>query len=496
MSGKALTFTPATRLQTLLSPTVWHRITPLAIQHKAVNLGQGFPGFSPPMFVRETLSNVTLEKDGLTYMANQYARSAADLSFAQVLATKFSKQFDRKINPLTEVIACNGATGVIFNATHAFLNPGDECVVFEPAFDIYTAQVNMCGAKVTPVTLTMKSTTTTNADGTSTTKNAWDFDMKAFEAAFNEKTRMFIFNSPHNPTGKVFTKSELEQIAAVLRKYPDVVVIADEVYEYLVFNGHEHISLATLPDMYERTLTVGSSGKTLSCTGWKIGWAVGPEHLVQAMGVVGSWVTFSVNTPCQIAIGRALEKAHQTYQHTEDGEVFDSYYAYLLNEYTRKRDKLAATLDKIGLQYAMPEGSFFIVADISKVNVPAKYVEQYKKEGLDWAFAGWVIEEIGVATIPCSAFYCDENKDMVRFIHLLRLLVIMLRIHLITILFSPRYRVTNMSAWHLLNKITFLKAHSRSSKRLRNIFKNKRYMTRKLPNCDVKYCCTIMSMRL
>ncbi len=260
-AGLALGFNPASRIAGLTKPTVWHHMTPLAQKHKAVNLGQGFPGFSPPPFVRAALAAAAEERDGLTYLTNQYARAAGDMSLVKALAAKTGAALGRPVDPITEVMVCNGATGVIFNATQAFLNPGDEVVTFEPAFDIYSAQAAMAGATVRPVPLTL-------TPGTS----QWGFDIDAFRAAFSDKTRMLIFNTPHNPTGKVFTRAEQEAIAEVVKDFPNVVVLADEVYEHLVFDGKEHVSFASLgEDTWQRTLTVSSSGKSFSATGWKVG---------------------------------------------------------------------------------------------------------------------------------------------------------------------------------------------------------------------------------
>ncbi len=394
--GLALSFNPAQRLHSFLAPTVWHHMTPLAQKYKAVNLGQGFPGFSPPQFVKDALSAATLEQNGLDFMANQYARAAGNLQLVNVLAERYSKLLSRTVDPINEVMVCNGATGVIFNATQSFLNPGDEVVAFEPTFDIYLAQSQMCGASLKSVPLYLQG------EGA---KREWVFDEEVFAQQFNDKTRMLILNTPHNPTGKVFTRKELDFIASIVRKYPNVVVIADEVYEHLVFEG-EHINFASLPEMWDRTMTVSSAGKTFSCTGWKIGWAVGPAHLIRAMGVTGSWVSFSVNTPSQVAIANALKQAEQPY------ESHESYYAALRAAYLKKRTMLVDCLLSAGLSPIVPQGSFFVMADTSNIAIPDKWLEEYKHESRDWAFARWLTTEIGVACIPPSPFYCDENKPL------------------------------------------------------------------------------------
>jgi kynurenine--oxoglutarate transaminase/cysteine-S-conjugate beta-lyase/glutamine--phenylpyruvate transaminase len=231
----------------------------------------------------------------------------------------------------------NGATGVLFCATQALLNPGDEVVVFEPAFDIYSAQAAMAGATVRYVPLKMTSNLDerASADTAHPRKQGWSFDIADFEAALTPQTRMVILNTPHNPSGKRFSRAELLDVAAALQRWPDVVVVADEVYEHLVYEG-EHVSIGSLTaedirshmntqaaetasaapacepyDMYDRCLTVSSSGKTLACTGWKVGWAVGPKKLVDCLCLATAWVSFSVNTPGQVAVADCLKQIQE-----------------------------------------------------------------------------------------------------------------------------------------------------------------------------------------
>jgi len=270
-------------------------------------------------------------------------------------------------------------------------------VCFEPAFDIYHAQVDMAGATVKTVPLSVR----VNDDG----RKVWGLDMDAVAKAFSDKTRMFLINTPHNPTGKVFTKSELEQLVAILAKWPKVIVVADEVYEHLTYDGLKHVSIATLPDMFNRTITCSSAGKTLSVTGWKIGWAVGPAHLIRCLGIVNQWAVFSVNSVSQIAVANSLEYARGPYKDCS------SYFQWLNKDYCKKRDFLANALAKAGIDPVIPEGSFFIMGDTSKVQPSKKYLED-KTVTRDWAVCRWLTEEIGVAAIPPSSFYSPETKHM------------------------------------------------------------------------------------
>lgn len=396
---KAFAFNPATRLHKFLDPTVWHHFTPLCLENKSINLGQGFPGWTPPDFVKEAGAAAIFEKDGLNYLANQYARSAGNLMLVEKLGKIYSERLGRKIDHINEIVVTNGATGAVFNITQGLLNPGDEVVVFEPAFDIYIAQAQMCHAVVRTVPMYVKTDEKTGA-------KYWTYDMDTFKKAFSSKTRLFILNTPHNPTGKVFTRSELEVIAGVLQEWPNCVCLSDEVYEHLCYTPHHHISIASLPNMWERTITVSSAGKTFSATGWKVGWVVGPAHITRCIGIVESWVCFSVNTPSQIAMSRALERATQPFAEAS------SYYTHLANAYDEKKKYMMKALKEVGFDPVEPEGSFFIMVDTSRIEVPKEWSEKYAHESRDWVLARWLTVDIGVACIPPSAFYQDENKHM------------------------------------------------------------------------------------
>lgn len=245
-----------------------------------------------------------------------------------------------------------------------------------------------------------------------------DFD--EMEAAITSKTKVLILNTPHNPTGKMFNRQELECIRQIVIRNPQITVITDEVYEHIVFNPMKspHISFASLPDMFERTLTLNSSGKTFSATGWKVGWAIGPPHLVRAVTSIQQWVNFSVPTPNQDAIAICLEEAKKPYM------GFNTYYGWLSNEYLRKRDLLVGVLDMSGMTPYVPEGGFFIMADTSQLRFP------YNKNEItdamptfpmprDWSMNRWLTKVVGVTAIPPSAFYEEERvylaQNMLRF---------------------------------------------------------------------------------
>jgi len=366
----------------------------LANKHKAVNLGQGFPDWSSPDFVKKALIEAVSEDH------NQYCRSGGEVALVNSLAIHYGKEIGREINPLTEVTTSVGATEGIFALMQALLNDGDEVVVLEPAFDIYPAQVQMAGGVCKYVALEHDKN-----------KSSWTLDMNKLESAINTKTKILLLNTPHNPTGKVLTRQELVDIADITRRKPWITVVMDEVYEKLVYDGKDHVRMASLPGMWDRTLTVSSCGKTFSCTGWKIGWIYGAEHLIKPIMLANQWVQFSVSTPTQRAVSKILEKADTPYLGHK------SYYEWIRKEYEMKRNHLAASLTKANLQPIIPEGGFFIMADTSKHKFNDKYINQPGPSGespvsRDWGFARWLTEEVGVTPIPPSAFYIPSNKHL------------------------------------------------------------------------------------
>jgi aspartate/methionine/tyrosine aminotransferase len=245
--------------------------------------------------------------------------------------------------------------------------------------------------------------------------------MEELENAITEKTRAFILNPPHNPTGKMFSREEMIKIAEIMERHPQVTIMSDEVYEHIVFDEENspHISFATIPGMYERTITLSSSGKTFAATGWKVGWAVGPPHLVHAVTSVQQWVNFSAPTPNQDAIAMCLLKAKEPY------EGHESYYKWVAEEYRRKRALLCDALRSGGMEPIVPNGGFFIMTDTSTIDLPPKYLEE-KTVAMptdpmprDWALSRFMTKEVGVTAIPPSAFYDTVNvplaKNLLRF---------------------------------------------------------------------------------
>ena len=343
--------------------SVFTEMSALAVQHQAINLGQGFPDFAGPDFVKEAAARAIHANQ------NQYAPSHGTPRLRAAIAADWNTRFGGDINPDSDVTVTTGATEALFISMLAFLNPGDEVIFFEPFYDAYVPQVVMAGGVVKVVRLHPPD---------------WHFTLDELRAAFSSRTKMLLLNTPHNPTGKVFTRAETEQIAALCQEH-DVLVIADEVYDRILFDSHEHIPIATLPGMWERTLTLNSTGKTFSMTGWKIGYAVGPAHLNAAIRIVHQFNVFATATPFQDAMAEALETAGQR-----------GYYAELADSYAQRRDRLRAVLADCGLPPLDCQGSYFLLSDIGDLGFES-----------DVDFCRSLVLNQGVAAIPPSAFYLD-----------------------------------------------------------------------------------------
>ena len=350
--------------------TIFTEITQRAAERGAVNLAQGFPDFDGPPFVKEAA--IAAIRKGL----GQYARMSGVPGLHASLAAKYARDYGLDYAADAEFTVTSGATEAIFASLQGICDPGDEVVLFEPYYDSYRASVEMAGAVPRFVTLHAPD---------------WAFDSAELAAALSDRTRAILVNSPHNPTGKVFSVHELEMIAGVCRER-DLICITDEVYEHIIYDS-KHVPMATLPGMRERTLTISSFGKTFSLTGWKIGWAAGPAVLMSAVRAAHQFVTFSTATPLQHAAARALATGPE-------------YYEQLRASYRAKRDSLVAELVRIGFGVRAPAATYYICADFR----PLGFSD-------DVEFCRFLIEEIGVAAIPPSVFYArsDEGKNYVRF---------------------------------------------------------------------------------
>ena len=366
---------PRTPQATRLLPfgtTIFSEMTALASRHHAINLAQGFPDFDGPSFLVEAACAA------LRSGQNQYARSQGLPDLTRAISRKLKRCYDLDVDPMNQVGVFSGATEGICAALLGLVDPGDEVILFEPFYDSYPACVAFAGGTVRICTLYAPD---------------FHFDPEELEACFSAKTKLLILNTPHNPTGKVFTRDELTLIGDLCRKH-GVYVLTDEVYEHLTFDGAQHIPMATLPGMWDYTLTLSSTGKTFSMTGWKIGYAVGPAPLVRAAQSAHQFITFATATPFQWAMVAAMD-------------VEAEFYTQLRSEYDTRRRFLMASLSTAGLKVLRPAGTYFCLVDLTDHPL-----------GDDQNFARFLTTEVGVACIPTSVFYLqkvEEGRRLVRF---------------------------------------------------------------------------------
>ncbi len=350
--------------------TIFTEISRLAAETGAINLGQGFPNFDGPDFVK----NAAIE--AIRAGHSQYARSFGIDQLNRRIAERFTADTGLVVDPDAEVTVTSGCTEALAATFLGLVDPGREVILFEPYYDSYMACVSMSGAVPKFVTLRPPD---------------FALDTDALRAAVTPRTRAILVNTPHNPTGKVFTRAELEEIAELCREH-DLIAITDEVYDRMVFDG-EHIRLATLDGMRERTVTLSSLGKTFSLTGWKIGWAIAPPALTAGVRAAHQYTTFATATPLQYGAAAALGAPA-------------SYYQELLEQYRRRRDLLVAGLSDLGFEVYTPQGTYFVLADHTAFGQPD-----------DTAFCRHLIDHAGVAAIPPSAFYSNpaDGHKLVRF---------------------------------------------------------------------------------
>jgi N-succinyldiaminopimelate aminotransferase len=359
----------ATRLHGI-EPTIFSEMSALAVRTASINLGQGFPDVDgPPEVIEHAVS-------ALRGGHNQYAPGLGVPALRQAVARHQQRHYGLELDPDSQVVVTTGATEGIAAALLGLVDPGDEVVVLEPYYDSYVAMIQMAGAVRRPVTLRAPH---------------FRLDADELRAAVGPRTRLLLLNSPHNPTGTVLDRTELAAVAEVAIEH-DLVVVTDEVYEHLTFDDHEHVPLATLPGMFERTLTLSSAGKSYSFTGWKVGWATGPAALVHAVLATKQWLTFTSGAPLQPAVARALDDC-------------GDFPRRLAGELRERRDLLCAGLSEVGLDVRVPEGTYFATTDVSALGWP---------DGMAFCLA--LPERAGVVAIPSQAFHDDleAGRHLVR----------------------------------------------------------------------------------
>ncbi len=356
--------------------TIFSEMTRLALEHGAVNLAQGFPDFDGPAeLIEEVCSSLRAGE-------NQYARSMGHPLLVGALARRQERLYGMAFDPLREVAVTSGATEAIAAALLGLLDPGDEVILVEPFYDSYQAALAMAGAVPRYLTLRFPD---------------FALDGDELDALITPATRAIVLNTPHNPTGRVFTREELGRVAAAARKH-DLWVVSDEVYEHLTYDGAVHIPIASLDGMRERTLTISSAGKTFSVTGWKIGWCFGPAAMIAAVQAAHQFLTFAVSTPVQTGLARFLDRLDT---------ARPTFYSDLARDYAARRDHLLAVLREVGFEVPGARGTYFLIAGFAALSSKS-----------DRAYAVELVERVGVAAIPPSVFYAarpEEGARLLRF---------------------------------------------------------------------------------
>jgi aspartate/methionine/tyrosine aminotransferase len=373
----------ATRQKHFLSDRVSHftesvirEMTRQAMVHGAINLAQGFPDFAAPAEIKKAAQNA------ISADVNQYAITWGAKSLRGAIARQMQAWQGVAVDPEKQVTVCCGSTEAMISTLMAVCNAGDEVVIFEPYYENYGPDSILSGAKPRFVKLRPPSA----AGG------EWTFDERELRSAFHRHTKAIIVNTPNNPTGKVFTRTELELIRDLCVEF-DVLAITDEIYEHILYDGTKHISMAALDGMEERTITINGMSKTYSVTGWRVGWTIAPPHITDAIRKVHDFLTVGAPAPLQEAGASALS-------------LPGSYYLNLAEGYRKRRDRLVPALEEAGFRCFLPRGAYYVMTDISRFG----YTN-------DLAFTKYLVSEIGVAAVPGSSFYRDpkDGAQQVRF---------------------------------------------------------------------------------
>ncbi len=354
--------------------SVIRRMTRISDEYGAINLSQGFPDFDPPKELMDALAKAAYEGP------HQYSVTFGAPKFREALARKVARTLGRTINPDTELCVTCGGTEAMMAAMMTICNPGDKVMVFSPFYENYGADTILSGAE--PIYIPLIPPT-------------FCFDISLIEDGFRKGAKAIIICNPSNPCGKVFSKEELTAIGKLALQY-DAFVITDEVYEHMVYAPYVHTAMASLPGMFEHTITCSSLSKTYSITGWRLGYLCGPDWVIEGAKKVHDFLTVGAAAPLQEAASVGLDFP-------------ESYYAKLLETYTQKRDFFLAGLDRIGLKHNVPQGTYFVLLDIQE------FLDLPQFKGItDLEFCEWMIKNIGVAAVPGSSFFREPVNNLIR----------------------------------------------------------------------------------
>jgi aminotransferase len=358
---------------TLFPESIIREMTRIALSVGAINLSQGYPDFSAPEEVKEAAQKAISEDH------NQYSVTWGVKPLRDAIANHYQRRYEMEVDPDKNVVVCCGATESMIAAMLGVVNPGDEVIFFEPFYESYIPNCHI--TQSVPCYVSLRPS-----------ESGWEFDPDELKRAFNEKTKAIIVNSPHNPTGKVFTRDELQLIADLCIKH-DVIAITDEIYEFILYDNAQHIPIATLPGMADRTITISGMSKTFSVTGWRLGYAIAAEDLMTSIRKAHDFMSVCAATPLQHAAIAALN-------------LGDAYYAKMKHDYTERRDFMIETLRNVGFKPVVPVGAYYTMANYADISAED-----------DIAFGLKMAKEIGVACVPGSPFFSrrDIAKNIVRF---------------------------------------------------------------------------------
>ncbi|KAF8165207.1 pyridoxal phosphate-dependent transferase [Crassisporium funariophilum] len=392
-----------------LALDVWSIFSQANLPADCINLGQGYMNFAPPKWVTDAA-----EEALKSVSPNHYSHPRGRIRLREAIKNFYGPQLNRNLDVESEILVTSGANEGQYAVFTAFLEQGDEVIMFEPFFDQFLPSVTFNGGKPVYVPLHPPKDSIDKP-----TSNDWTVDIEelryvttlgtiiglmkfSHRHAITSRTKMIIVNTPHNPIGKVFTRAELQAIADIAEEF-NLLVMADEVYDCLVYDGKEHVRIATLPGMWDRTVTVGSAGKAFAATGWRIGWLIGPRSIIQPTLAASTRIVFCTNSPLQEAAACGLELAKEK-----------RFFETQLVEYEERRAILCQAFDQLGLKYSMPEGTYFVLLDISKVYFPEGYPfpSTVLGRGRDFRACWFIAMEIGVSSIPVSEFYCEDHASI------------------------------------------------------------------------------------
>ncbi|MCB2188135.1 MAG: aminotransferase class I/II-fold pyridoxal phosphate-dependent enzyme [Deltaproteobacteria bacterium] len=359
---------PVNELTNQFTESVIRMMTRICLEAGGINLSQGFPDFDAPEEIKEAAVRAIREGH------NQYAITFGQPPLREAIARRLAAYNGITCDPATEITVCCGATEAMMSALKALINPGEEVVIFEPFYENYGPDSLLSGARPRYVTLRPPD---------------WSFDPAELAAAFNEHTKAVVMNTPNNPTGKVFSREELSQIGELCQKW-DAYLVSDEIYEYILYDGHTHVSPGSLPGLADRTLTINSVSKTYSATGWRVGWVVAPAEVTAAIRKVHDFLTVGAPAPLQAAAAVALD-------------LPAAYYEGLARRYLAARDLLFGALDRAGFRPYLPRGAYYIMTEVD-------HLMKHYGVSDDFSFAKRLIEVCGVASVPGSSFYAEPAK--------------------------------------------------------------------------------------